>query len=67
MIGLVVGYGRWPAQLKIELIDNGRHVTPHQSIFPQKETFVGKNVELEQLVMAGGGVIGAKGLGQNGR
>ena len=58
MIGLVVGYGRLPAELKCMLVDNGRYVTPHQSIFPQKEAFVRKNVELKQLMMVGGCVIG---------
>lgn len=67
MIGFGGGNGRLPAQLKVTLVDNGRYLAPHQPIFAQKEAFVGENVELEQLVVAGGGAVGVEGGGQNGR
>ena len=67
MIGFGGGNGRLPAQLEVTLVDNGRYLAAHQTILAQKEALVGENVELEQLVVAGGGAVGVEWGGQNGR
>lgn len=67
MIGLIVGDGRLPAQLKSVLVNNGRFFTTYQAIIPQKEALVRENVELEQIVVCGGNAVGVEGLRQDGR
>ncbi len=63
VIGLTIYSVCFVAKLKIVLLNNGRFLTTHQPIVPQKEALVGKNIELKQLMMAGGSRVGIKRLG----
>lgn len=60
----------WPGIKAVpleKLTHNGRFLPAHQSIGTQEKAFIGKDVEVEQLMMAGGCIVGVEGMGQNGR